>query len=136
MRQTHSWEESESKDKSLDDDMSSENPSTSEDVSVKHDGDTITVKSTRTQTTVEKETTFSDVSDNKVYFSDFYHDARSFLDKTNSTKFILLVFLMITIPLLLVTGYIQEDVYQDMVLVIALCYLGVDVYEKKSLIRR
>lgn len=38
---------------------------------------------------------------------------------------------MFTIPLLLINGYVSEDVYKDMVILIAISYLGVDVYEKK-----
>lgn len=79
---------------------------------------------------------FSDVSDNKVSLGDFYHDARSFLARTNSTKFILISFLMITIPFLLLYGFISEDVYKEMVVLLAITYLGVDVYEKKSLIKK
>lgn len=78
---------------------------------------------------------FSDISDGKVTLSDFYHDTRSFLDKANSTKFILLVFLMLTIPLLLLAGKIGVDTYQEMVLILSLSYLGVDVYERKNFIR-
>ena len=85
---------------------------------------------------VDTGTKFSDLSDKKVNFVDFYQDTRTFLAKANSTKFILISFLMFTIPLLLINGYVSEDVYKDMVILIAISYLGVDVYEKKSLIKK
>lgn len=84
---------------------------------------------------VDTGTKFSDLSDRKVNFVDFYQDTRTFLAKANSTKFILICFLMFTIPLLLINGYVSEDVYKDMVILIAISYLGVDVYEKKSMIK-
>ena len=85
---------------------------------------------------VDTGTKFSDLSDKKVNFVDFYQDTRTFLAKANSTKFILICFLMFTIPLLLINGYVSEDVYKDMVILIAISYLGVDVYEKKSMIKK
>ena len=42
---------------------------------------------------------------------------------------------MLSIPALLLYGYISEDVYREMVIILAMTYLGVDVYEKKSLIK-
>lgn len=99
------------------------------------DVETITLKSSSVGTIETIPTQFSDVSDNKVRFSDFYHDARSFLDKANSTKFILIAYLMLSIPALLLYGYISEDVYREMVIILAITYLGVDVYEKKSLVK-
>ena len=85
---------------------------------------------------VDTGTKFSDLSDKKVNFVDFYQDTRTFLAKANSTKFILICFLMITIPLLLINGYVSEDVYKDMVILIAISYLGVDVYERKAMIKK
>ena len=85
---------------------------------------------------VDTGTKFSDLSDKKVNFVDFYQDTRTFLAKANSTKFILICFLMFTIPLLLINGYVSEDVYKDMVILIAISYLGVDVYERKSMIKK
>lgn len=81
-------------------------------------------------------TKFSELSDHKVNFVDFYQDTRTFLAKANSTKFILITFLMITIPFLLVYDYISADVYKDMIVLLAISYLGVDVYEKKSMIKK
>ena len=81
-------------------------------------------------------TKFSDLSDKKVNFVDFYQDTRTFLAKANSTKFMLVCYLMITIPLLLIYGYVSEDVYKDMVILISIGYLGIDVYEKKSMIKK
>ena len=85
---------------------------------------------------VDTGTKFSELSDHKVNFVDFYQDTRTFLAKTNSTKFILITFLMITIPFLLVYDYISADVYKDMIVLLAISYLGVDVYEKKSMIKK
>lgn len=85
---------------------------------------------------VDTNTKFSDLSDHKVNFVDFYEDTRTFLTKANSTKFILITFLMITIPFLLVYNYISADVYKDMIVLLAISYLGVDVYEKKSMIKK
>ena len=85
---------------------------------------------------VDTGTKFSDLSDYKVNFVDFYQDTRTFLAKANSTKFILITFLMITIPFLLVYNYISADVYKDMIVLLAISYLGVDVYEKKSMIKK
>ena len=85
---------------------------------------------------VDTGTKFSELSDHKVNFVDFYQDTRTFLAKANSTKFILITFLMITIPFLLVYDYISADVYKDMIVLLAISYLGVDVYEKKSMIKR
>ena len=85
---------------------------------------------------VDTGTKFSDLSDYKVNFVDFYQDTRTFLAKANSTKFILITFLMITIPLLLIYNYISADVYKDMIVLLAISYLGVDVYEKRSMIKK
>lgn len=85
---------------------------------------------------VDTGTKFSELSDHKVNFVDFYQDTRTFLAKANSTKFILITFLMITIPFLLVYDYISADVYKDMIGLLAISYLGVDVYEKKSMIKK
>ena len=71
------------------------------------DVETITLKSSSVGTIDTIPVQFSDVSDNKVRFSDFYHDARSFLAKANSTKFILIAYLMLSIPVLLLYGYIS-----------------------------
>ena len=85
---------------------------------------------------VDTGTKFSELSDHKVNFVDFYQDTRTFLAKANSTKFILITFLMITIPFLLVYNYISADVYKDMIVLLAISYLGVDVYEKKPMIKK
>ena len=85
---------------------------------------------------VENSSKFSELEDHKVNFVDLYQDTRTFLAKANSTKFILVCYLMVTIPLLLIYGYVSEDVYKDMVILIAISYLGVDVYEKKSMIKK
>lgn len=98
--------------------------------------ETVTLKSTRQEPIDTVPTQFSDVSDNKVSFSDFYHDTRSFLSKANSTKFILVSYLMLSTPFLLTYGFISEDVYREIILILAITYLGVDAYEKRSLVKR
>ena len=85
---------------------------------------------------VDTGTKFSDLSDYKVNFVDFYQDTRTFLAKANSTKFILITFLMITIPLLLIYNYISADVYKDMIVLLAISYLGVDVDGNRSMIKK
>ena len=85
---------------------------------------------------VENSSKFSDLEDDKVNFVDLYQDTRTFLAKANSTKFMLVCYLMVTIPLLLMYGYVSEDVYKDMVILISIGYLGIDVYEKKSMIKK
>ena len=96
----------------------------------------ITPASNTEAVVVDTGTKFSELSDHKVNFVDFYQDTRTFLAKANSTKFILITFLMITIPFLLVYDYISADVYKDMIVLLAISYLGVDVYEKKSMIKK
>lgn len=96
----------------------------------------ITPSATTEAVVVDTGTKFSDLSDEKVNLVDFYQDTRTFLAKANSTKFILVAFLMLTIPGLLIYGYISPDIYKDMVILLAVSYLGVDVYEKKSMIKR
>ena len=85
---------------------------------------------------VENSSKFSELEDHKVNFVDLYQDTRTFLAKANSTKFMLVCYLMITIPLLLIFGYVSEDVYKDMVILISIGYLGIDVYEKKAMIKK
>ena len=46
---------------------------------------------------VENSSKFSELEDHKVDFVDLYQDTRTFLAKANSTKFILICFLMFTI---------------------------------------
>lgn len=93
------------------------------------------------QETVEKALTpiqeFSDVSkDGKVNFSDLYIDTRTFLSKANSTKFIIVCFILILSPWLLYLGYLAEDTYREIVLWTTLSYMGVDVYENRKMIRK
>ena len=85
---------------------------------------------------VENSSKFSELEDHKVNFVDLYQDTRTFLAKANSTKFMLVCYLMVTIPLLLIYGYVSEDVYKDMVILISIGYLGIDVYERKSMIKK
>lgn len=71
----------------------------------------------------------------KVRFVDFYKDARTFLEKANSTKFVLVSYILLSSPVLLMLGYLSEDVYREILIIISLTYLGVDVYEKKTQVR-
>ena len=79
---------------------------------------------------------FSKLEGKHLRFKDFYQDARTFLEKANSTKFILVVYILLTSPLLLMGGYLSETVYREILILITLTYLGVDVYEKKALVRK
>lgn len=71
----------------------------------------------------------------KVRFVDFYKDARTFLEKANSTKFVLVSYILLSSPVLLMLGYLSEDVYREILIIISLTYLGVDAYEKKTQVR-
>lgn len=71
----------------------------------------------------------------KVRFVDFYKDARTFLEKANSTKFVLVSYILLSSPMLLMFGYLSEDVYREILIIISLTYLGVDAYEKKTQVR-
>lgn len=71
----------------------------------------------------------------KVRFVDFYRDARTFLEKANSTKFVLVSYILLSSPVLLILGYLSEDVYREILIIISLTYLGVDAYEKKTQVR-
>jgi hypothetical protein len=62
---------------------------------------------------------------------DFYKDCRTFFEKASSTKFVVTMFVLITNPLLLYFGVLPSQVYQEIILLTTLTYLGVDVYEKK-----
>lgn len=79
---------------------------------------------------------FSKLDGNRLKLIDFYRDARTFLEKANSTKFIVVAFILINSPILLMTGHLTELVYREIIIIIALTYLGVDAYEKRSVFRR
>lgn len=70
------------------------------------------------------------LADGKLDLSDFYVDARRFLDKANSTKFILVAYVLLLVPVLLWTNTIAEDTFKEILLITTLTYLGVNVYEK------
>lgn len=72
----------------------------------------------------------------KVRFVDFYRDARTFLEKANSTKFVLVSYVLLSSFVLLTLGFLSEDVYREILIIISLTYLGVDAYEKKTLVRK
>lgn len=73
---------------------------------------------------------FSDIEkDGRVDFADVYVDARSFLAKANTTKFVITAFILVLAPMLLVQGHLSEDVFRELMLITALAYLGVDAYE-------
>lgn len=77
----------------------------------------------------------SPLTGSKVSFIDFYRDARTFLEKANSTKFIIVSFILLSSPLLLYMDLLSETVYREIIIIISLTYLGVDVYERKSLVK-
>ena len=78
----------------------------------------------------------SKLEGSKVRFVDFYKDARTFLEKANSTKFVLVTYILLSSPVLLILGYLSEDVYREILIIISLTYLGVDAYEKKTQVRK
>lgn len=69
--------------------------------------------------------------EDSLSLDDFYRDCRTFFQKASSTKFVVTMFVLITNPLLLYLGVLPSQVYQEIILLTTLTYLGVDVYEKK-----
>lgn len=80
--------------------------------------------------------TFSPLDHGKLKFTDIYRDARTLLQKTNSTKFIVTAYSMLTVTVLLMLGFIDAEIYKDMTLVLTLSYLGADVVEKGVLVNK
>lgn len=97
----------------------------------------ITPSSTTNRVVVDTNTheNLSKLEGPKVRFVDFYKDARTFLEKANSTKFVLVSYILLSSPILLILGYLSEDVYREILIIISLTYLGVDAYEKKTQVR-
>jgi hypothetical protein len=71
------------------------------------------------------------VKTDDIQFDDFYRDCRTFLQKANSTKFIVVMFILLLNPVLLYADVLPPEVYKEIVLLTTLTYLGVDVYEKR-----
>lgn len=72
----------------------------------------------------------------RLHFKDIYQDVRTFAQKTNSTKFILTAYSLLTATILLMLGFIDPSVYEDMTLILTLSYLGADVVEKGVMINK
>lgn len=78
---------------------------------------------------------FATLDSGKLRIVDMYQDARTFFQAANSTKFVVTAFGLLTIPLLLMFGFISPDIYKDMTIILTLTYLGADVFEKQALIK-
>jgi hypothetical protein len=79
---------------------------------------------------------FSRLEGNKLHFKDIYQDARTLAQKTNSTKFIVTAYSMLTATALLMLNFISPDIYENMTLILTLSYLGADVVEKGVLLTK
>lgn len=105
------------------------------EITPSEDTEAVIVNTDSDDDTLEK-SRFSRLSGNSIRFVDFYRDARTFLEKANSTKFIIVSYILLTSPVLLMFGFLSEGVYRELVALVTLTYLGVDVYEKQTLVRR
>lgn len=79
---------------------------------------------------------FSDLTERKIRFVDIYQDARTLMQKANSTKFIVISYSLLALTSLLMMGFISPDVFKDMFIMLALSYMGVDAFEKQALIKK
>ena len=79
---------------------------------------------------------FSKLDGNRLHFKDIYQDARTLAQKTNSTKFIVTAYSMLTATALLMLNFISPDIYENMTLILTLSYLGADVVEKGVLLTK
>lgn len=79
---------------------------------------------------------FSDLTGRKIRFVDIYQDARTLMQKTNSTKFIVISYSLLALTSLLMMGFISPAVFKDMFIMLALSYMGVDAFEKQALMRK
>ena len=99
-----------------------------------YDEKTIVVEPTAETEQVVIDTTpkseFSRLEGGKLHFKDIYQDVRTLAQKTNSTKFILTAYSMLTVTALLMLSFISPEIYEDMTLILTLSYLGADVVEK------
>lgn len=80
--------------------------------------------------------TFSPLDSGRLRITDLYRDARTLLQKTNSTKFVVTAYSMLAVTALLMLGFIDSEVYKDMTLILTLSYLGADVVEKGVMINK
>lgn len=80
--------------------------------------------------------TFSPLDSGRLRITDLYRDARTLLQKTNSTKFVVTAYSMLAVTALLMLGFIDAEVYKDMTLILTLSYLGADVVEKGVMINK
>ena len=79
---------------------------------------------------------FSRLDGNRLHFKDIYQDVRTLAQKTNSTKFIVTAYSMLTATALLMLNFISPDIYENMTLILTLSYLGADVVEKGVLLTK
>ena len=79
---------------------------------------------------------FSKLDGNRLHFKDIYQDVRTLAQKTNSTKFIVTAYSMLTATALLMLNFISPDIYENMTLILTLSYLGADVVEKGVLLTK
>ena len=79
---------------------------------------------------------FSKLDGNRLQFKDIYQDVRTLAQKTNSTKFIVTAYSMLTATALLMLNFISPDIYENMTLILTLSYLGADVVEKGVLLTK
>lgn len=79
---------------------------------------------------------FSDLTERKIRFVDIYQDARTLMQKANSTKFVVISYSLLALTSLLMMGFISPDVFKDMFIILSLSYMGVDAYEKQALMGR
>ena len=105
-----------------------------------YDEKTIVVEPTAETQQVVIDTTpksqFSKLDGNKLHFKDIYQDVRTLAQKTNSTKFIVTAYSMLTATALLMLNFISPDIYENMTLILTLSYLGADVVEKGVLLTK
>ena len=79
---------------------------------------------------------FSRLDGNRLHFKDIYQDVRTLAQKTNTTKFIVTAYSMLTATALLMLNFISPDIYENMTLILTLSYLGADVVEKGVLLTK
>ena len=105
-----------------------------------YDEKTIVVEPTADTEQVVIDTTpkseFSRLDGNRLHFKDIYQDVRTLAQKTNSTKFIVTAYSMLTATALLMLNFISPDIYENMTLILTLSYLGADVVEKGVLLTK
>lgn len=97
---------------------------------------TVETSDTTEKVVVDTSQAFSPLDTGRLRFTDLYRDARTLLQKTNSTKFVVTAYSMLAVTMLLMLGYIDSEIYKDMTLILTLSYLGADVVEKQVMIKK